>query len=189
MAAGKAEVLMGARRRFTNEEQDTFVELASKIGLSPAVAQLGYPALPTAHAWMTKRGVAAPMSPLARAAGAMKHFYAANEKLTALQAVLDKAYDLLMNGEPDFESETVVADPVTGELVVEYQRRPVNASQLRSLAMTITTTIEKMNTLQGEVTQRIELVDPTDMALRKLIEEQNQRNAALAEQVRTVVPA
>lgn len=45
------------QKRYTDEQQAEFCELAQSIGVGRAIRELGYPTFPTAYAWLDKRGI------------------------------------------------------------------------------------------------------------------------------------
>ena len=44
-------------KRYTDEEQATYCELAQYVGIGAAIRELGYPSYPAAMMWMEKRGI------------------------------------------------------------------------------------------------------------------------------------
>lgn len=44
-------------KRYTDEEQAAYCELAQYVGIGAAIRELGYPSYPAAMMWMEKRGV------------------------------------------------------------------------------------------------------------------------------------
>src|SRR4051812_8866774 len=91
-------------KAYSEEERTAFVAMAAKVGVPNTIETLGYPNPSTAYEWCRQYGVEVPMTPLAHRALHVRQIYSTHEKLVVCQATLDKAFDMLTNGEPARET-------------------------------------------------------------------------------------
>lgn len=174
---------------YTDAQKQALVDRAAQIGLTPAVKELGYPeTVATASRWCTALGVTVQKSALATYAASMKSFYGHREKMALLHRLLDEAYDILVNGEKDPEQETVTQDPMTGEIHVDYIRKPVSAVTISRLVSSVQRTIQTIELLEGRATERAEVINPdsTDVELASMIREYKAKNAVQEQELRGV---
>jgi hypothetical protein len=89
--------------RYTDQEKQTYLELASELGHARAMRELGYPkSWNTANEWAVAFGVSIALDELKARAAAHRDFYGDAELLTAVQLGIDRAVD--------FFKETMTAD-------------------------------------------------------------------------------
>lgn len=181
---------MAGKSQYTEDQKQVFVDRASQIGMAPAMQELGYPeSKATASRWTNQMGVRITVTALQRHASQVKAWYGHAEKMTLLQLLLDKALDLLVYGEPDYEKETVTQDPLTGAVHVDYERMPCTAATIQRLSSTVQRTIQTMELLEGRATERSEQIGPdtTDVELASMIREFKAKNAVAESLLKEVV--
>jgi hypothetical protein len=83
-------------RKYTEEEKQEYLELASELGHARAMRELGYPkSWATANQWAQDFGVSVALDELKARAAAHRDFYKDEELLIAAQAGIDRAMDFL----------------------------------------------------------------------------------------------
>lgn len=99
-------------KQHTEAEQIEFVDLASEIGISPAMRQLGYPrSYNTAKKWFAELNKEVPkLDALMQQAADMKKFYGDAEKKVALQNMMDRIVEELHSSKLDSESINKLAN-------------------------------------------------------------------------------
>src|SRR3954452_5522076 len=88
------------KKAYTEDEKQTFVQLAVKVGVPDSLDALGYPDPSTAYGWCKQYGVEIPMSPLRQRAVHVREIYTTHEKLVVCQRAMDRAFEMLTHGEP-----------------------------------------------------------------------------------------
>lgn len=166
-------------KRYTEDERDTFCDLAAEHGVSYTIRALGYPdATATAYRWLEVRGIEPPQSALAIASTSVRDWYGDAERRLVTQQVLDRAFDILSAGHevmvPTFDADTGKQDGVT------FMLKQVDADGLKSIAATVRNAITTLQLLDGKATQVLEhhVEQPELLAL---VEEYRAKNA---EQIR-----
>ncbi|MFF8482902.1 hypothetical protein [Streptomyces antibioticus] len=82
--------------KYTEEEKRAYLEVASELGHSRAMRDLGYPSSwNTANRWATEFGVDVSLDELKSRAAAHRDFYQDAELLTAAQVGIDRAMEFL----------------------------------------------------------------------------------------------
>lgn len=71
-------------KRYTDEEQSEFCELAQVIGIGRAIRELKYPSFPTAILWMEKRGIEPAHNDIMATARKYQRFYAAEDLIKVI---------------------------------------------------------------------------------------------------------
>lgn len=142
---------------YTEDDRIKFCEAARVIGVNEAQRRLGYPKTHvTGHKWLKQLGLEVPPdNSLMRHARETKEIIGKHEQLVLLQRILTDVYDLLIR--PD---------------------KSWGPADLKRLADTAHRAITTMELIQGRATDRTEMVDPTDLELRKMIEEFQDSNDA-----------
>lgn len=82
-------------KRYTDEEQATFCELAQEIGVGRAIRELGYPSFPMAYAWLDKRGIEPKADDIMAKARKFQRFYQTEDLLRTIDdaiAVTEEMY-------------------------------------------------------------------------------------------------
>jgi hypothetical protein len=82
-------------KRYTDEQQKEFCELAQIVGIPRAMRELGYPSFPTAVGWMEKRGIKPLHSNIMETARKYQRFYATEDLLATVDnamAVVEEMY-------------------------------------------------------------------------------------------------
>lgn len=144
------------QRVYTQDEKDSFVEVAELEGIGPAMRDLGYPRhWNTAKRWCDDAGVEVTIDTLQRRAKAHDLFYTSKEQLVAAQAMLNRLVDM------------VETDP------------SLTADDLNKLSNGIQRAVQTIALASGNVTDRRETVsrDGTDVELYELLNEAKAKNA------------
>ena len=159
------------KKVYTDDEKQQFVELAAKVGVPDSLDILGYPDPSSAYAWCKSFGVEIPMSPLRQRAVHVREIYTTHEKLVVCQQTLDRAWEMLTNGEPARETYDDLGDPI-----IEY--KPLSAVALSRVAQVVKNTILTMELLEGRVTSRAEQItnDSSELELIQMINEYKAKN-------------
>ena len=155
---------MEETRVYTDDERYAYVELARVVGINEACRRLGYPSVGAGCNWMKQFGVRPPEdSALMRRARQVKEVFGKHEKMVLLHELLEAVYKLL--------------DPVNSPRRDEDGNPvPWLPSDLKRMADTAAKVMQTMELLDGRATERQEIVDPTDVELRNLIEEFRTKN-------------
>lgn len=135
-------------RKYTEEEKLTYLELATTIGHSRAMRELGYPNhWNTANTWAKDHGVTIALDELKQKAAEFNDWYGTEEQLIAMQEVISRGREYI----------TQKADLTPDEFkkTVEGMKRAIETMQL----------------LQGKATTRTgtEEATETDAAIRNLL--------------------
>lgn len=89
-----------ANVKYSDEEQQTFIEMAQTIGISRAMRELGYPnSWATANAWIKARGIEITVDSLKQKAAQMNQWYQDEELLLVAQAGMDRIYEQLQEND------------------------------------------------------------------------------------------
>lgn len=162
---------MEETRVYTDDERYAYVELARVVGLNEACRRLGYPSSGAASNWMKQFGVKPPPdSALMRRAREVKEVFGKHEKMVLLHELLEAVY--------------VLIDPANPRLDAEGNPKPWMPNDLKRMADTAAKVIQSMELLEGRATERQEIVDPTDVELRNLIEQFRGKNDAAIQELR-----
>lgn len=163
---------MEETRVYTDDERYAYVELARVVGLNEACRRLGYPSSGAASNWMKQFGVKPPPdSALMRRAREVKEVFGKHEKMVLLHELLESIYRLLDPLDTPRRDED--GNPV-----------PWLPNDLKRMADTAAKVIQTMELLEGRATERQEIVDPTDVELRNLIEQFRGKNDAAIQELR-----
>jgi hypothetical protein len=135
-------------RKYTEQEKLTYLELATTIGHSRAMRELGYPNhWNTANTWAKEHGVTIALDELKQKAAEFNDWYGTEEQLIAMQEVISRGREYI----------TQKADLTPDEFkkTVEGMKRAIETMQL----------------LQGKATTRTgtEEATETDAAIRNLL--------------------
>jgi len=141
------------KNKYSEEEIQTFLELAKEEGIARAIRTLGYPTFPTAKAWSIKYGVDLPLNELSQYANGLKSFYSHEEKLFTAQLLQDRITENLQEG-------------------------VLNADELKKLSEALKRAVEVMNLIEGKATSITGTEDPFNSDLTALLEEQDRINRA-----------
>jgi hypothetical protein len=82
-------------KRYDDEQQAIFCEMAQTIGIARAIRELGYPTFPTAVTWMEKRGIEPNHSNIMETARKYQRFYETEDLLATVDngiAVIEEMY-------------------------------------------------------------------------------------------------
>jgi len=82
-------------KRYSDEEQKEFCELAQVIGIGRAIRELGYPTFTTAIMWMDKRGIEPAHNNIMETARKYQRFYQTEDLLKTVDdgiAVIEEMY-------------------------------------------------------------------------------------------------
>ena len=134
-----------AYNKYTDEQQEEYVTLATEMGIGPAMRQLGYPgSYHTAQKWLEDRGLEITVDTLKRRAVALREFYGARERMTAAMTVLDR-------------------------VVEACHEEDLNPEDINKLANALQRVIQTMQLIEGDVTDRRETItkDGADLARRR----------------------
>lgn len=146
---------MSAKKEYTEEERQAFLELAKEKGKARAIRELGYPTFPTAAKWAKQYGVELPLNELSLFANDMKQYYGIEEKLYAVQLLIDRTVELL-------NSEEVL-----------------DADQIKKAGEALKRAIETTNLIEGKATSITQSNnDPFNNDIEALLEEQERINRA-----------
>lgn len=140
--------------RYTDEQVDEFIEIATEIGVGPAMRELGYPgSWHTAHRWLDERGIEVTVDTLKRKARRLGVFYGTKEKVVAAQSVIDRIMELL-------------------------EQEHLNAEDINKIANALERAIKTMELVEGRATERKEQsnLDSTDLEIRRLLTEMQESN-------------
>lgn len=149
-----------ARISYSEDQITEYVELAQEIGHGPARRELGYPKHhATAQRWAEARGVEVDVDTLRQRAAETKKFYTAAEGLVVAQEQLNRLYEAVMDDGLDAEA-------------------------LNKLSNAIHKTVQTIQLLKGDVTNRSEKVETTqqDIAIRNMLAEVEARNKEFEEE-------
>lgn len=147
---------MGNAPRYTNEEQEAFIEVAKTEGISRTMREMGYPASwATANRWFEARSLEAPVvSEVKAMANVYKQAYAEKEMLTIGSQALERVTEL-MN-----------ADNLTPD-------------DMKKLSESYQKIVNTMNLVSGKSTNIVEsrTRSTEDIELNELLAEQERLNA------------
>lgn len=82
-------------KRYSDDEQSVFCELAQTLGIGRAIRELGYPTFATAMMWMDKRGIEPAHNDLMEKARKYHRFYKTEDMLKTVDdalAVVEEMY-------------------------------------------------------------------------------------------------
>ena len=147
----------GRAKRYSDEEQAVFVELAQEIGVARAIRELGYPTFAAGLLWLKKRGIEQPKSDIMAVARAYSQFYKVEDLLSAVDsgmavveelfAEADSADDakklaeamaklantrLLLEGKANSITESRKTSPVDVELMQMIEEHKQNSPSYKS---------------------------------------------------------
>ncbi|MFF7555531.1 hypothetical protein ACFZA9_21895 [Streptomyces olivaceus] len=118
-------------KKYTNEEKLAYLELASELGHSRAMRDIGYPnSWNTANKWAKEFGVDVSLDELKSRAAAHRDWYGDYEHMEALQSIIDRSLELT--------ERTAV----------------ISADDLKKVADALTKAIDKQRVIQGKTTNR-----------------------------------
>lgn len=146
-----------AKRIYTLEDQQEFIEVAQEMGVGPAMRSMGYPeSHHTAKKWFTVRNLAIPhVDTLKQEASNLKAFYLDRDKVFAAQKIIER--------------------------IVEKIEQTVNltADDINKLANAMHRAIQTINLVEGKATVVQDQVsrDGTDLAIQDLISKAKAQNA------------
>lgn len=141
------------KNTYSEEEIQTFLELAKEEGIAKAIRTLGYPTFPTAKQWGIRYGVELPLNELSQYVNGMKQLYSHEEKLYVTQLLIDRI------------NESLGQDVLT-------------ADELKKLSESLKRAVETMNLVEGKATSITGTEDPFNNDLAALLEEQDRINRA-----------
>ena len=148
----------GNAKRYSDEEQTVFVELAQEIGIARAVRELGYPTYTAGMLWVKKRGVEMPKSDIMAVARQYSQFYSTEDLLAAVDAGMGVVEELFTQAD--------------------------NADDAKKLAEAMQKLANTRLLLEGKansITEKRE-VSPVDLEIQQLIDqERNKRQNILAQ--------
>ena len=149
---------VGNAKRYSDEEQTIFVELAQEIGIARAVRELGYPTYTAGMLWVKKRGVEIPKSDIMAVARQYSQFYSTEDLLAAVDAGMGVVEELFAQAD--------------------------NADDVKKLAEAMQKLANTRLLLEGKansITEKRE-VSPVDLEIQHLIEqEQSKRQNILVQ--------
>jgi hypothetical protein len=146
---------MSEKKEYTEEERIAFLERAKEVGKARAIRELGYPTFPTAAKWAKQYGVELPLNELSLFANELKQFYGYEEKLYAVQLLIDRTVELLNSPEA------------------------LDADQIKKAGEALKRAIETSNLVEGKATSITQANnDPFNNDIEAFIEEQERINRA-----------
>jgi hypothetical protein len=148
--------------QYKEEEIEEFIEIANEMGIGPAMRYLKYPkSYHTAKKFYSQRGLDIPTpDSLAVMARNLGIFYTDKEKIVAAQAVLDRAFEKLMEDN-------------------------INPDELNKIANAVHKAIQTINLIEGKSTNINEnrSKDGTDLALIDMLNEAKIKNNEMKEKI------
>lgn len=150
---------MSTSKRYSDEEKAEFCELAQQIGIGRARRELGFPAYPTAIAWMNQRGIEPNVD---KAMQTVKRFHQHYE-MEDLMVVFDDAIS------------------AAEELIMQAK----TADDLNKIAGALNKIVQTRNLIEGKATAINEKRETTqqDLEIMELLSSERARNSAIEEQV------
>lgn len=146
---------MAGKRQYTDEEVDTFIELAQMSGIAPAIRELGYPTYPTAQKWFKERDLELPsVDSLMAMAAEMKVFYDDSAKKASLQIAIDRIVKMLQ------------------------EDRGLTADDINKLSNALAKLLQTFQLIEGKstsVTEKVEKSD-TDKNIERLMAQMKNMN-------------
>lgn len=141
-----------ARKTYTEDDKNRYIELAAIEGIEPARRKLGYPgSYNTAAKWLDERGVVVTTDTLKAKAGQLGQFYGQREQMYSLQTMLDTI-------QTKMETENLSPDGI---------------AKLAGALQKIVTTMELV---AGRVTSRTESLEGMDPKMLQLLERAQAKN-------------
>ncbi|MFF7496309.1 hypothetical protein [Streptomyces rubiginosohelvolus] len=134
--------------KYTEQEKLTYLELATTIGHSRAMRELGYPKhWSTANSWAKEFNVTIALDELKQKAAEFNDWYGTEEQLIAMQEVISRGREFIL------------------------YREDLTPDELKKTAEAMKRAIETMQLLQGKATSRTgtEEGSETDAAIRNLL--------------------
>ena len=87
-----------ATKRYTDEEINTFLELAQEQGLTKTIRELGYPnSWATGRRWAEMRGIEIPVDDIMAKAAATREWYKQEEVMVVAQEGFNRVYQELVS--------------------------------------------------------------------------------------------
>lgn len=148
-------------KRYSDEEQEAFIEVAKTEGISRAIRELGYPgSWATGNRWFETRGITAPVvSEVHAMANRVKEAFAEKEMLTIGEQGLERVLEMM-------NSDSLSADDIK-KLSEAYQK-----------------IVGTMHLISGKSTEVVDnRYSETSPELSNLLSEQEEKNIAKAEQI------
>lgn len=142
--------------RYTEEEEERFIEVANEIGIGPAMRELGYPgSYNTCAKWFKSRSLETPtVTSLQAHASSLKQHYALEEEMAGVQLLMDRYVEKAL-------TEEMTPDELN-KLANGYER----LMKTKRLIEGKSTNIAETQTYDG-----------TDLEIMKLAQEMEERNA------------
>jgi len=144
-----------AVKRYSNEEQEAFIEVAKTEGISRAIRELGYPnSWATGNRWFEARGIEAPIiSEVKAMANAMKEAFNEKSKIAIGEQGLERVMEML-------NSDNLTADDI----------KKISESYMKF--------VNTMNLIEGKSTDIVENRShfTEDLELNELIANQEKIN-------------
>lgn len=142
--------------RYTEEEEERFIEVANEIGIHPAMRELGYPgSYNTCAKWFKSRSLETPsVSSLQTHANSLKQHYALEEEMAGVQLLMDRYVEKAMTED-------------------------LSPDELNKLANGYERLIKTKRLIEGKSTNIAETqtYDGTDLEIIRLTQEMEERNA------------
>ena len=120
------------RKRYTDEEQAEFCELAQVIGVGRAVRELGYPSFPMAYQWLDKRGIEPQHSDIMANARKYQRAYETEDLIKTVDdavAVTEELYATASTADEVKKLSEAIQKLVNTRLLLEGKANSINESR------------------------------------------------------------
>lgn len=122
-------------RRYTDEEQTIWVEMAQEIGIARTIRELGYPSFSNGMLWLKKRGVEVERSDIMAVARQYNQLYKTEDMLNVIDAGIGVAEELIATAETPDDVKKIseaIAKLVNTRLLLEGKANSISESRKAS---------------------------------------------------------
>lgn len=122
-------------KRYTDEEQTIWVEMAQEIGIARTIRELGYPSFSNGMLWLKKRGVEVERSDIMAVARQYNQLYKTEDMLNVIDAGIGVAEELIATAETADDVKKIseaIAKLVNTRLLLEGKANSISESRKAS---------------------------------------------------------
>ena len=122
-------------KRYTDEEQTIWVEMAQEIGIARTIRELGYPSFSNGMLWLKKRGVEVERSDIMAVARQYNQLYKTEDMLNVIDAGIGVAEELIATAETPDDVKKIseaIAKLVNTRLLLEGKANSISESRKAS---------------------------------------------------------
>ena len=122
-------------KRYTDEEQKIWVEMAQEIGIARTIRELGYPSFSNGMLWLKKRGVEVERSDIMAVARQYNQLYKTEDMLNVIDAGIGVAEELIATAETPDDVKKIseaIAKLVNTRLLLEGKANSISESRKAS---------------------------------------------------------